>query len=65
MLANVTMAFQKAQVVPDVVSNFNPVVGADVLFMDPATGESVQVMPDILLTMERESFFKSPRVPTN
>lgn len=64
-LANVTTAFQKAHVVPDVVSNFDPVVGADVVFKDPTTGESVQVVPDILLTTERESFSKYPKVLTN
>lgn len=65
-LANVTMAFQKAHVVPDVIPNFDPVVGADVVFMDPTTTESVQVVPDILLTMERESFnLKYPKVLNN
>lgn len=50
-LANVTMAFTQAQVVPDVISTFNPVIGVDPIFMD--TSAPVQVVPDILLTMNR------------
>lgn len=48
------MAFTEAQIVPDVIPSFNPRVGVDLLFTDPSTTQSVQVVPGILLTMQRE-----------
>ncbi|KAF9452994.1 PEBP-like protein [Macrolepiota fuliginosa MF-IS2] len=52
-LSNVTMAFTQARVVPNVIPSFNPVVGADPMFTDPATSEAIEVVPGILLTMEQ------------
>lgn len=55
-LDNVTAAFEKAHIVPDVLPSFNPSLGIDILFTDPVTGKDVSVVPGILLTTERESF---------
>ncbi|KAJ3575826.1 hypothetical protein NP233_g836 [Leucocoprinus birnbaumii] len=52
-LDNVTAAFHKAHIVPDVISSFNPKVGVDTLFTDPVTKANVEVVPGILLTTEQ------------
>jgi len=57
-LKNVTAAFEKAHIVPDVLPSFNPRIGIDTLFTDPVTDADVKVAPGILLTTERE-FFQS------
>lgn len=53
-LSNVTTAFSSAQIVPDVLQSFNPVDAVNVTFTDPVTMESIDVVPGILLTMERK-----------
>jgi len=53
-LDNVTAAFEKAHIVPDVLPSFNPRIGIDTLFTDPVTDKDVKVIPGILLTTERE-----------
>jgi hypothetical protein len=53
-LANVTAAFEKSHIVPDVLPSFNPAIGVETLFTDAVTGDSVEVVPGILLSMERE-----------
>ncbi|KAF9006537.1 phosphatidylethanolamine-binding protein [Cyathus striatus] len=50
---NVTQAFSLAQVVPDVVSSFNPTDLMNITFTDAATMQSVNVTPGALLTMEQ------------
>jgi len=55
-LDNVTAAFEKAHIVPDVLPSFSPRIGIDALFMDPVTDQDVKVVPGILLTTEREFF---------
>ena len=55
-LKNVTAAFEKAHIVPDVLPSFNPRIGIDTLFTDPVTDTDVNVVPGILLTTEREFF---------
>lgn len=52
-LDNVTAAFEKAHIVPDVLPSFNPSLGIDILFTDPVTGKDVSVVPGILLTTEQ------------
>ena len=55
-LKDVTVAFEKAHIVPDVLPSFNPRISIDTLFTDPVTDTNVNVVPGILLTTEREFF---------
>jgi hypothetical protein len=55
-LANVTMAFMEEQVVPDVLSSFDPRIAVQPIFSDPVTSEEIDVVPDILLSQERKLF---------
>ncbi|KAF8827004.1 hypothetical protein HHX47_DHR5000844 [Lentinula edodes] len=52
-LTNTTQAFTQAQIVPDVLSSFNPAALLGVEFTDPSTNQSVNVTPGILLSMEQ------------
>lgn len=53
-LSNVTTAFSTAQIVPDVLPSFSPEDAVNITFTDPATMENIDVVPGILLTMERK-----------
>lgn len=54
-LSNVTTAFTKAKIVPDVLKTFNPSAVLDVIFTDPTTSMAVNVTPGVNLSMERKS----------
>jgi hypothetical protein len=53
-LSNVTMAFSMAQIVPDVIDSFDPMALISITFTDSVTMDIVDVVPGILLTMERQ-----------
>ncbi|TFK43685.1 phosphatidylethanolamine-binding protein [Crucibulum laeve] len=52
-LSNVTQAFMQAQIVPDVLSSFNPTDAAGITFLDSSTMQAVNVTPGALLSMEQ------------
>jgi len=56
-LTNVTNAFSSSHIVPDVIATFNPVALVNVSFTDAVTTESVNVLPGVLLSRERQSYF--------
>lgn len=50
-LTNVTQAFSQAQIVPDVLPSFNPVMLVNATFTGLALRQDVNVTPGILLPM--------------
>ncbi|KAF5322132.1 hypothetical protein D9619_000525 [Psilocybe cf. subviscida] len=52
-VANVTTAFSKAKIVPNVISSFSPMEALDVTFTDSVTMESIALITGSLLTMEQ------------
>ncbi|EIM87952.1 PEBP-like protein [Stereum hirsutum FP-91666 SS1] len=52
-ISSVAAAFTNFSIVPDVLSSFAPIGLLDVVFTDPATGETLHVTPGTNLTMEQ------------